>query len=257
MMNVAIALSIVLCWLSHAEAQKAHEVHEVRDAKEAHIPHFNMQMPRAILHIGPQKTATTTVQTLMASAESIASMRGQNTYSVPEHLFSPERNGTILRQNEVIQFANDLHTLHSNEQSFRVAHMCGFFNESLSLGHNVILSTEVFVKLRLDKIRQLKDMLTGFNVTVIAVYREYISHLISLHNQVNKCFNGHVEPFSKYNMQMMDNTWRPSDYITLLGDWAEVFGKDALRIVDYYGSIAAGESVPHVVLCEAGMIDIQ
>jgi hypothetical protein len=31
-----------------------------------------------------------------------------------------------------------------------------------------------------------------------------------------------------------------------------VFGKDALRIVDYYGSIAAGESVPHVVLCEAG-----
>jgi hypothetical protein len=31
-----------------------------------------------------------------------------------------------------------------------------------------------------------------------------------------------------------------------------VFGTDALRVVDYYGSIAAGESVPHVVLCEAG-----
>jgi hypothetical protein len=82
MMNVAIALSIVLCWLSHTpgtEARKAHEheaheAHEVRDvrhvrhAKEAHIPHMqmpHMPMPRAIVHIGPQKTATTTVQDLV------------------------------------------------------------------------------------------------------------------------------------------------------------------------------------------------
>ncbi|KAJ1382409.1 hypothetical protein B484DRAFT_26524, partial [Ochromonadaceae sp. CCMP2298] len=31
----------------------------------------------------------------------------------------------------------------------------------------------------------------------------------------------------------------------------QVFGKDALKIVDYYGAIAAGKSVSHVVLCEA------
>ncbi|KAJ1416947.1 hypothetical protein B484DRAFT_400997 [Ochromonadaceae sp. CCMP2298] len=30
-----------------------------------------------------------------------------------------------------------------------------------------------------------------------------------------------------------------------------VFGKDALKIVDYYGAAAAGKSVPLVVLCEA------
>jgi hypothetical protein len=45
-MNVAIALSMYsLCWLSHTALTALAE-----DAKEAH-----MQMPRAIIHIGPHK----------------------------------------------------------------------------------------------------------------------------------------------------------------------------------------------------------
>jgi hypothetical protein len=46
--------------------------------------------------------------------------------------------------------------------------------------------------------RQLKEMLHGFNVTIIAVYREYISHMISYHYQINRAFNGHFEPFARY-----------------------------------------------------------
>jgi hypothetical protein len=154
MMNVAIALlSIVLCWLSHTEAQ-------TEDAKT--------HMPRAILHIGPHKTASSSVQELLTSAEGIASMRGQNTYW-------PDRNGAILAQHEVIKFSEDLHTYKAEGELDRdsVVSMWGFFNESLSLGHNVILSTENFVKLQLDKIRQLKDMLQGFNVTVSPIKSRY------------------------------------------------------------------------------------
>jgi hypothetical protein len=118
----------------------------------------------------------------------------------------------------------------------------------------VVLSTESFVWLIPLKIQQLKDMLQGFDVTVIAVYRKYISHLISFHFQLNKWMNGHFEPFGIYNMRTMDyaQTERGRNYMSLLGDWQQVFGKDALQIVDYFGAIAAGKSIPNVVLCEAG-----
>mmetsp|Transcript_23642 Transcript_23642/g.53143 ORF Transcript_23642/g.53143 Transcript_23642/m.53143 type:complete len:163 (+) Transcript_23642:610-1098(+) len=57
-------------------------------------------------------------------------------------------------------------------------------------------------------------------------------------------------PFSEYLLRQ-DNMERGRDYMQLFGEWTAVFGKDALKIVDYYGAIAAGKSVPHVVLCEA------
>jgi len=62
---------------------------------------------------------------------------------------------------------------------------------------------------------------------------------------------GHHKPFSKHLMGL-DQIGRTRDYMTTLGDWQQVFGKDALKVVDYYGAIAAGKSVPHVVLCEVG-----
>mmetsp|Transcript_3206 Transcript_3206/g.6820 ORF Transcript_3206/g.6820 Transcript_3206/m.6820 type:complete len:219 (-) Transcript_3206:138-794(-) len=65
---------------------------------------------------------------------------------------------------------------------------------------------------------------------------------------------GHHKPFSKHLMGL-DQIGRTRDYMTTLGDWQQVFGKDALQIVDYYGAIAAGKSVPKVVLCEvAGVL---
>jgi hypothetical protein len=91
------------------------------------------------------------------------------------------------------------------------------------------------------KIQQLKDMLRGFDVTIVAVYREYIAHMVSVHSQQNKHFTGKFTPFSKYLLERMDyaQTERGRDYVALLGDWQQVFGKD-LKIVDYYGAMAAG-----------------
>jgi hypothetical protein len=65
MMNVIALLSMVLCWLSLTEAQKAAE-----DAK----------MPRATIHIGPPKTAGTAIEGIMRRPESYVSMSAQNTY---------------------------------------------------------------------------------------------------------------------------------------------------------------------------------
>ncbi|KAJ1424572.1 hypothetical protein B484DRAFT_420368 [Ochromonadaceae sp. CCMP2298] len=144
MMIVAIALlNLVLCWLSLTEAAKAAE---------------DAGMPRAIIHIGPHKTGTTSLQAMLTSAYSIANMRGENTY--------------WMKQSEVLHFSRALSEVRQ-----------GFDD--------------------------LKDMLQGFDVAIVAVYREYIAHI-------------------------------------------QVFGKDALKVVDYYGAIAAGKSVPHVVLCEVG-----
>jgi hypothetical protein len=146
-MDVAIALlSIVLCWLSLTEAQKAAE---------------NAKMPLATIHIGPHKMATTTIQRLLTSANSITSMRGQITYW-------PDLNGTILKQWEIVQFSTDFRD-QSNKQFKSVARMGRFFKESRRLGHNVIVSTKDFVHLDLQKILKLRDMLQDFDVYIIAV----------------------------------------------------------------------------------------
>jgi hypothetical protein len=64
-------------------------------------------------------------------------------------------------------------------------------------------------------------MLQGFDVTIVFVYREYISHLISWHYQKYHRFNGHYIPLSEYLMGL-DVTERKRDYITLLKDWRGV-----------------------------------
>jgi hypothetical protein len=115
MVNVAIALlSLVLCWLSLTEAEKAAE---------------GAERPRAIIHIGPHKTATSSIQAMLTCANSIANMQAENTYSV--------------KQGEVLQFSRSL--LKARKDFDDVAQMGRFFNESRELGRNVILSTENFV----------------------------------------------------------------------------------------------------------------
>jgi hypothetical protein len=114
-MNVAFALlSLVLCWLSLTEAEKAAE---------------DAERPRAIIHIGPHKTATTSVQAKLTSANSIANMQAENTYWV--------------KQSEVLRFSRDLQTGDFDNVA-RIQEMGRFFNESHALGRNVVLSTETF-----------------------------------------------------------------------------------------------------------------
>jgi len=216
-MNVAIALlSIVLCWRSLTGYAK----------------------PRAIVHIGPPKTASTAIESIMKRPQSYVSMRAQNTYW-------PDYKGRVVDESEVVDFAK---ALSHDKDSNSIAQMGLFLNESLRLGHDVIFSSENLVHAPPHEIQQLKQMLQGFDVTVVAVYRESISHLISWYKFSNRWMDGQTLRFSKYLLQSMDG-WSYEGFLKLCEDW-QVLGR--LVIVDYYGSIAAGKNIPAVVLCEVG-----
>ncbi|KAJ1432521.1 hypothetical protein B484DRAFT_27520 [Ochromonadaceae sp. CCMP2298] len=216
-MNVVIALlSIVLRWLSRTEAQKAAE-----DAK----------MPQATIHIGPPKTASSAIEGVMKRPESYVSMSAQNTYW-------PDYKGRVIEQSKVVEFAYALFDGKDSDQFVdSIAQMGLFFNESLRMGHDVIMSCEQFLNIPPHMILQLKAMLRGFDVTVVAVYREYISHLVSWYKFSNRWMDGHTLRFSKYLLQGMDGM-RDEGFLKLCEDW-QVLGR--LVIVDYYGSIAAGK----------------
>jgi hypothetical protein len=81
-----------------------------------------------------------------------------------------------------------------------------------------------------QKICRVKNLLQGVDVTIVAVYREYLSHMISKIGEENKMYHaaGHHQPFSKHLMAM-DHIDRCRNYITTLGDWRQVFGKDVLQ----------------------------
>jgi hypothetical protein len=124
----------------------------------------------------------------------------------------------------------------SDQFADSIAQMGLFFNESLRMGHDVIMSCEHFINVPPHMILQLKAMLRGFDVTVVAVYREFISQLVSWNKFANRWMTGHALRLSKYLLEVLDGR-RDEFFLKLCEDW-QVLGR--LVIVVYYGSIAAG-----------------
>ncbi|KAJ1410760.1 hypothetical protein B484DRAFT_435749, partial [Ochromonadaceae sp. CCMP2298] len=217
-MNVAIALlSIVLCWLSLTEAQTADQ-----QGKDGPTEDQRKTKPRAILHIGPDKTGTTSVQGMLASAETRSVMKKLNTYWLPHsetRMFVWELAGLHAQRRNA---HGNMLQLVTDREFESYAQMGRFLNKSRSLGHNVLLSSEFFSWLPAQKIRRVQDLLQGFDVTVISVYREYLSHMISKIGEENKMLHsaGHHQPFAKHLMAM-DSTHRSRDYLTTLGEWSQ------------------------------------
>mmetsp|Transcript_26127 Transcript_26127/g.57860 ORF Transcript_26127/g.57860 Transcript_26127/m.57860 type:complete len:147 (+) Transcript_26127:135-575(+) len=145
MQVITVSLLLLCLCLSHTAAQD-------KDPKDP--------KPKATLHIGPHKTGTTSVQHMLEVAMKHGGMN-ENTY--------------WLAHGKVVQFSRNV------SLSAETAKMARILAKSLKRGRNVLLSTENFAFMRPKSILRLKDMLQGFDVTVLAVYREYISHLISFH----------------------------------------------------------------------------
>jgi len=163
----ALMKLLLVLWLSQYTGTEAKD----NDGKD--------EKPKAIIHIGPHKTATTTIQNMMISARGVERMQKMNMYT-----YHPELEEDS--QNKVVQFVEDLYHHHPDSSSNSAPQMWEFFNQSRLQRRNIILSTEDLVCLSLHQIGRLQQMLGGFEVTVIVVYREYISHLVSFHSQRNK-----------------------------------------------------------------------
>ena len=95
------------------------------------------------------------------------------------------RNGNFVKPKGISGFANTLFN-HSTEYDSNFLQIQKIIKTTRKENRNIILSAERFDGLTIDTIYKLKELLKGYEVNIVYVYRELISHLISLHFQLNR-----------------------------------------------------------------------
>jgi len=207
-------------------------------------------VPQAIVHIGPHKTSSSHIQ---------SSLFGISQELDNANFFWPTRpDGKRIEPKGVANFAYALKGMGSHVQA-DLDIMDQFLEQSLQNNRSIILSSEEFDDMSPQHIASLKKHLAGFDVTIVFVYRELLSQLISLHFELNRFEHDHTVHFStslaSYLFAVLDNLpliLRPTE---ILGRYSAVFGQEHIRILDLVGTSAAGKDIAHVLVCQiAGVL---
>lgn len=137
----------------------------------------------------------------------------------------------------------------------------GFFRSHLSLNHDIIISYEGLAMITKKGIHRLKEMLEGYDVTVVGFYRPFMDRHFSflgegIHDRDASVFTTHPDPFFKnYVIALSKRLISPRTSYSLwdsdlFESYASVFGFENVMVVDWYGSLAAGIQSHVVIMCD-------
>lgn len=121
--------------------------------------------------------------------------------------------------------------------------------------HDMFLSYESFSMYEISAFYRLKEDFLEYEIRIIHIYRDPMSHMLSFYNQMNKGWGPRqlTRSFGSDLFGMMTS----SPYVrlaysdpTVLQRCSDVFGRDAIRIVDMVGSAQAGKDISYTVYCE-------
>jgi hypothetical protein len=131
--------------------------------------------------------------------------------------------------------------------------MTAFFEESLRLERSIIISSEVLEQLETEGVKVLFSLLSGFEVKLVYIYREFLSHIVSMHFEKNRYEHNiaYSQPFSEFLIARMDSGGGDIvQPLKTLVRYGEVFGNDSLHIIDLAGCEAVHKDIAYVVYCE-------
>eukprot|EP01040_Poterioochromonas_malhamensis_P009967 gene9967-10831_t len=218
---------------------------------------------KVYLHIGPHKTATTSIQhylyhirdDLMKKGICWPSFTNKREWLVPiPHKSKNELALDLIEKNEVTPSV-----LHATQKCFHQ-------------NSSVILSGEKFCVLNHPQITLLKDAIlsvvpSGMEIEfkVIMFYREWLSRFYSFFGEIartprfvnNSTRLSYMSSFSRYLHHFFDygEDITELNTLALANRYKSVFGKESLVIVDYDGMKASGKSVISLFLCDIMKID--
>lgn len=202
------------------------------------------------LHIGPHKTGSTHIQTILTVLRPHLSKLGvcwTGNYTKAHHEFA-----------KALKLHHPLN--HSLESMTRI-HSC--------LQHeHIILSSETFDELDVASIRRLEEFLLHHSkssqegklqIRVVAIYRDWFERLFSAYVEQNKKSLSRLRSFSTFFTIRYDKAREGYglDILEILQRYEEVFGLDALSLIDYTGTEAAEKDIAEVLLCEIIRINCQ
>jgi hypothetical protein len=129
---------------------------------------------------------------------------------------------------------------------------------ALKNNNDVILSAEFMDSLDEKAIKLLLTLLTGFDITIVFVYRDFLSQLKSLYSQQN-CYRDHANSspvtFSTFLLKQMNQVNHVLKATQILKNYANVFGKEHVVAIDLAGTMAINYPIEKVIVCDiAGVL---
>eukprot|EP01040_Poterioochromonas_malhamensis_P012345 gene12345-13497_t len=218
---------------------------------------------KVYLHIGPHKTATTSIQHNLHNIRDDLMKKG-----ICWPNFTNKREFLVSRAHKSLnELALDL--IEKNEVTPSILHAT---QKCFHQNSSVVLSAERFSVLKHSQITMLKDVILSvvasdveIEFKVIIFYREWLSRLYSFFGQCsrtppfvnNSTKLRYMSSFSRYLYHFFDYGKNNTELNTLAlaNRYKSVFGKDSLVIVDYDGMKASNKSVTSLFLCDIMKID--
>lgn len=227
----------------------------VNDAAKEEIEHNSKNItavvdenkPYFIFHVGPPKTATTTIQcALHAHASELATL--DSYYFLGKKCEKPGyKEDTDLPNNEtgikghLVYYEMRGQLGDKGLQTNKLKKRMEFH---LSKGNHIIFSVERFAQTRDYMVRDLANLLTGWNVRIVITYRRYFDWVPSHHYQNNYHSARSIQSFHNFLEEKL-NRWEemgqnPNFYLSFTAYRRYSQGFDDVRLFDMHaeGDIA-------------------
>lgn len=188
--------------------------------------------PTVYLHIGPSKTGTTYIQSVLSSLkDELAAVgvcwpggRTDNAFHPYAGLF--ERNGPVGELKQAI-------------------------DACLAKGQKVLISSEHFSFMH--DYTHFHKFFSVYNVMVIAFHREYLTKVYSHYTQRNK-IQANPITLKDAAFELINERAYSIDNVggfNVIHRFQELFGRENMTIYDYDGILAAQQDIAHVMLCHS------
>lgn len=167
-------------------------------------------MKKIILHIGTNKTGTSSLQSFLA----------KNPTFLDKHGFIYPEFGQIYYGHHEIAYGLSNKSVHGFKMDTKSGQV--FLDKINNLyknnpNHTVILSSEAFYSR--NEPENIAKYLEGFDVKIVCYFREYISYISSWYQQhiSDSNFYGHINSF-------FDKIKKQTDYEAFANQWVNAFG---------------------------------
>eukprot|EP01040_Poterioochromonas_malhamensis_P013491 gene13491-14839_t len=202
----------------------------------------------AYLHVGPHKTGSTHLQMLMIDEKKESFEKAGFCFPLPPNSTAGHKGFSYLPFDLLKDQPPTPSILTEAKKCF-------------ARSSSIIISAEDLSRLKLSQIQLLKDELSRLvpsNMTlqfkVVIFLREYMSRYYSLFAELLKMgdqFQGLGITFSRYLSHTFDKVpYSPINTLLLAQNYAQVFGKENLVLIDYDGVNAAKVDLAYVFVCK-------
>jgi hypothetical protein len=190
---------------------------------------------KVFLHVGPHKTGSTHVHTYLDK--------------ISKQLPSLDFCWPVPRGN--IQQSNFL-PFHFISNRTVQAISLQWLKACTDKSKHLIISAEAFDRFSEENFNEFRNYLSQYDeFQVIILYREWLNHMYSLYTEIHK-YTSRSLSFSEYLLKNFDvlEDIQMLNVPKLISVFSSVVGEQNIRLLDYYGIMAAGKDEAYVIVCE-------